>query len=296
LPLLSSGDRLIKQLTLKKKKMINLQKLSLATLTAAILASVGGNAPAAAAQLFFNVSGNFTFQRFIPGLSGPSSIYDELDGGSFSGFFSIDSEEEDTNPEVRRGTYELSSWQIDLLTPSGDLVGQVTSADGGGSGEILVDVHSPSPSSFSTWKIYLIKIEDSLMGGTSTGLGASLLFGRVPFSCNSFLGCGEISFQEFLESINSIDNALPDWLPKEIVGTVRSIITSSRIDTVSFTENGERIPSRGLLRPVGQVTAVSPPATVPEPSTTVGLCLLGLGFLLKKKVAFSPKTKATVKA
>jgi hypothetical protein len=70
--------------------------------------------------------------------SGPSSIYDELDGGSFTGFFSIDSEEDDTNPAIGQGTYELSSWQIDLLTAGGDLVGQLTSADGGGSGEILV--------------------------------------------------------------------------------------------------------------------------------------------------------------
>jgi hypothetical protein len=290
------GDRLINQLTLKKKKMINLQKLSLATLTAAILASVGGNAPATAAQLFFNISGNFDYFEYFPA-SSPPTIYDELDGGSFTGSFSIDSEEEDTNPEVRRGTYELSSWQIDLLTPSGDLVGQVTSADGGGSGEILVEVLSPSVSSFSTFKLYLIKIEDSLIGGTSTGLGASLRFGRVPLSCSvvfsstPFVSCGNNSVEEFLESINSIDNALPDWLPKEIVGRVGAIITSSRIDTVSFTENGERIPSRGLLMPVGQVTAVSPPATVPEPSTTVGLCLLGLGFLLKKKVAF-PKSKS----
>jgi hypothetical protein len=69
--------------------MINLRKLSLVTLSAAILASVGGNAPAAAAQLFFNLSGNFTYQKFVPA---PSSIYDELDRGSLTGFFSIDSE------------------------------------------------------------------------------------------------------------------------------------------------------------------------------------------------------------
>jgi hypothetical protein len=283
--------------------MINLQKLSLATLSAAILALVGSNAPAAAAQLFFNISGNFDYFEYFPA-SSPPTIYDELDGGSFTGFFSIDSEEEDTNPAVGEGTYELSSWQIDLLTPSGDLVGQVTSADGGGSGEILVDVLSPSASSFRIFKLYLIKIEDNLIGGTSTGLDASLLFGRVPLGCGvvfsspPFVSCGNNSFEEFLESVNpiAIDNALPDWLPKEIVGAVGSIITSSQIYTVSFTENGEWIPRRGLLRPVGQVTAVSPPAAVPEPSTTVGLCLLGLGFLLKKKVAFSPKTKATVKA
>jgi hypothetical protein len=67
LPLLSSGDRLINQLTLKKEKtMINLQKLSLATLTAAILASLGGNAPAAGAELFFNLSGNFDYWKFLP--------------------------------------------------------------------------------------------------------------------------------------------------------------------------------------------------------------------------------------
>jgi hypothetical protein len=113
--------------------------------------------------LFFNLSGNFDYWKFLPA-SSPPTIYDELDGGSFAGFFSIDSEEEDTNPEVRRGTYELSSWQIDLLTPSGDLVGQMTSADGEGSGEILVDVLSPSPSSFSSGKYYFIEIEDSLMG------------------------------------------------------------------------------------------------------------------------------------
>ena len=276
--------------------MMNLQNLSLATLSAAILASVGSNAPAVAAQLSFNVSGNFIYRQSLP----EPTTYDELDGGSFSGFFSIDSEEEDTNPEVRRGTYELSSWQIDLLTPSGDLVGQVTSADGGGSGEILVDVHSPSPSSFSTWKIYLIKIEDSLMGGTSTGLGASLLFVRQALSCTfAPVSCGNNSIEEFLESVNpiAIDNALPDWLPKEIVGGFGST-WAGRSNNVLFTRNGVPIPSsgRGPFNAFGQVTAVSPPAAVPEPSTTVGLCLLSLGFLLKKKVAFSPKTKATVKA
>ena len=97
--------------------MINLQKLSLATLTAAILASVGGNAPATGAELFFNLSGNFDYDKFFPA-SSPPTIYDELDGGSFTGFFSIDSEEDDTNPEVGQGTYKLSSWQIDLLTYS----------------------------------------------------------------------------------------------------------------------------------------------------------------------------------
>jgi hypothetical protein len=277
--------------------MINLRKLSLVTLSAAILSLVGGNAPAAAAQLFFNLSGNFTYQRFFPA---PPTIYDELDGGSFTGFFSIDSEEEDTNPAVGEGTYELSSWQIDLLTPSGDLVGQVTSADGGGSGEILVDVLSPSVSSFRADKLYFITIEDSLMGGTSTGLGASLIFARQPVSCSfgPMVSCGNNSFEEFLESVNpiAIDNALPDWLPKEIVGGVGSYGTSSRLYTVSFTENGEPIPVGGLFISRGQVTAVSLPAAVPEPTTIVGLCLLGLGFLLKKKIAFSPKTKATVKA
>jgi hypothetical protein len=280
LPLLSNGDRFTNQLTLKKEKtMINLQKLSLVTLSAAILASVGGNAPAAAAQLFFNLSGNFNYWKFLPA-SSPPTIYDELDGGSFTGFFSIDSEEEDINPAVGEGTYELSSWPIDLLTSSGDLVGQVTSADGGGIGEILVYVYRPSPH-FSA-KVYSIKIEDSLMGGTSTGLGVSLLFERAA--------------QEYLESINLIDNALPNSLPKEIVGEIRSY--TGRGNDVMFMRNGVPIPGpiRGPFYTFGQVTAVSPPAAVPEPSTTVGLCLLSLGFLLKKKIAFSPKTKATVKA
>jgi len=272
--------------------MINLHKLSLATLSAAILASVGGNAPAAGAELFFNLSGNFDYWKFLPA-SSPPTIYDELDGGSFTGFFSIDSEEEDTNPAVGEGTYEISSWQMNILTPSGDLVGQLTSADGGGSGEILVDVYRPSP--HYSAKVYSIKIEDSLMGGTSTGLGVSLLFERVAWSCRMFFGCG-ISSQELVESINSIDNALPDWLPKEIVGGIRS--NTGRGNDVVLMRNGVPIPSsgRGPFYAFGQVTAVSPPAAVPEPSSTVGLCLLGLGFLLKKKIAFSPKTKATVKA
>jgi hypothetical protein len=279
--------------------MINLQKLSLATLTAAILASVGGNAPAAGAELFFNLSGNFDYWKFLPA-SSPPTIYDELDGGSFTGFFSIDSEEEDTNPAVGEGTYKLSSWQMNILTPSGDLVGQLTSADGGGSGEILVDVRTPSPSSFSASKLYFITIEDSLMGGTSTGLGASLLFVRHALSCTfAPVSCGNNSIEEFLESVNpiAIDNALPDWLPKEIVGGFGST-WAGRSNNVLFTRNGVPIPSsgRGPFNAFGQVTAVSPPAAVPEPSTTVGLCLLSLGFLLKKKVAFSPKTKATVKA
>jgi hypothetical protein len=272
--------------------MINLQKLSLATLSAAILASLGGNAPAAGAELFFNFSGNFDYWKFLPA-SSPPTIYDELDDGSFSGFFSIDSEEEDTNPAVGEGTYELSSWQMNILTPSGDLVGQLTSADGGGSGEISVDVFRPSPHFLA--KVYSIKIEDSLMGGTSTGLGVRLFFERRAWSCQMFYGCG-ISPQEASESINSIDNALPNWLPKEIVGGIGSI--TGRGNDVLFTRNGVPVPSsgRGPFKAFGQVTAVSPPAAVPEPSTPVGLCLLGLGFLLKKKVAFSQKTKATLKA
>ena len=263
--------------------MINLQKLSLATLTAAILASLGGNAPAAGAELFFNLSGNFDYWKFLPA-SSPPTIYDELDGGSFTGFFSIDSEEEDTNPAVGQGTYEISSWQMNILTPSGDLVGQLTSADGGGSGEISVHHFWPSPH-FQA-KVYSIKIEDSLMGGTSTGLGVTLLFERVVGSCQMFSGCG----------ISSYDNALPNWLPKEIVGGIGSITGGGH--DVLFTRNGVPVPSsgRGPFKAFGQVTAVSPPAAVPEPSTPVGLCLLGLGFLLKKKVALSPKTKATLKA
>jgi hypothetical protein len=141
--------------------MINLRKLSLVTLSAAILSLVGGNAPAAAAQLFFNLSGNFTYQKFSPA---PSSIYDELDRGSLTGFFSIDSEEEDTNPAFGQGTYELSGWQIDLLTPGGDLVGQLTSADGG-SGEILVDVITPSPKFFYFGENLCYRISRCLDGG-----------------------------------------------------------------------------------------------------------------------------------
>jgi hypothetical protein len=272
--------------------MINLQKLSLATLSAAILASMGGNAPAAGAELFFNFSGNFDYWNFLPA-SSPPAFYDELDGGYFTGFFSIDSEEEDTNPAVGQGTYELSSWQMNILTPSGDLVGQLTSADGGGSGEILVNVYWPSPHYQA--KVHRIKIEDSLMGGTSTGLGVSLLFETAAWSCQMFSGCS-ISPQELFESINSIDNALPDWLPKEIVGGIRPITGDG--SNVYFRRNGVPIQSSGIgpFYAFGQVTAVSPPAAVPEPSTPIGLCLLGLGFLLKKKVAFSPKTKATVKA
>ncbi len=276
--------------------MINLQKLSLATLTAAILAPVGGNAPADAAQLFFNLSGKFQYLKFFPA-SSPPTIYDELDGGSFTGFFSIDSEEEDTNPAGGQGSYELSSWQIALLTPSGNLVGQLTSADGEGNGEILVQVYSFSAG--NSTKVNLIKIEDSLMGDTSRELDVSLLFGTAAWSCRRFSGCG-ISSQELLESINSIDNALPNWLPKEIVREIRPfyIGDASSVSFTRITRNAVPIPVaiRGPFYASGQVTAVSPPAAVPEPSTTVGLCLLGLGFLLKKKVAFSPKTKATVKA
>jgi hypothetical protein len=274
--------------------MINLQKLSLATLSAAILASLGGNAPAAAAQLFFNISGNFIYQKF---LSEPTPIYDELDGGSFTGFFSIDSEEGDTDPAVGQGTYELSSWQIDLLTSSGDLVGQLTSADGGGSGEILVDVTTTSTSSARLVRTYLIEFQDVLTGGTGAGNEANLPFAKGGFSCSFFGECQQLlTFEEFVELLNSPDNALPDVLPQEIVGRVGPAVTSREFYTVRFTENGVPIPVGGPFLGVGQVTAVSPPTAVAEPSTTVGLCLLGLGFLLKKKVAFSPKTKATVKA
>jgi hypothetical protein len=270
--------------------MINLRKLSVATLSAAILASVGGNAPAAAAQLFFNLSGNFTYQKFVPG---PSSIYDELDGGSLTGFFSIDSEEEDTNPAFGQGTYELSGWQIDLLTPGGDLVGQLTSADGG-SGKILVRVITPSPSSFTLVRTYAIEFQDVLTGGTSAGVAADLQLARGGFSCVIPASCQEIPFEEFLEFINSPDNALPDVLPQEIIGTTSPfpIGLSGIGNRVTFANES---PTAGPFYVSADVSAV-PPASVPEPGTASGLGLVALGWLLKKKVAFSPKTKATVKA
>jgi hypothetical protein len=272
--------------------MINLQKLSLVTLSAAILALVGSNAPAAAAQLFFNLSGNFRFQRVNPG---PSSIYDEIDDGSFTGFFSIDSEEDDTNPAIGQGTYELSSWQIDLLTSSGDLVGQLTSADGGGSGEILVRVISQSPSTATLIRTFLIEFQDVLTGGTNVGLDTNLQLASRGFSCSLFSGCQQLlTFEEFLEFLNSPDNALPDVLPQEIIGNTSpiSIGLSGISNRVTFANQS---PPDGPFYIFAEISAV-PPASVPEPGTATGLGLLALAGLLKKKVAFSPKTKATVKA
>jgi len=270
--------------------MINLHKLSLVTLSSAILSLVGGNAPAAAAQLFFNLSGNFTYQKFSPG---PSSIYDELDRGSLTGFFSIDSEEDDTNPAVGQGTYELSSWQIDLLTPGGDLVGQLASADGG-SGKILVDVISRSPSSFTLIRTFIIEFQDVLTGGTRAGVDADLQLVKSGFSC-SISNCFQLlTFEEFLEFINSPDNALPDVLPQEIIGSTSPF-------PIGIYQSGNQLtfvnesPTAGPFYVSADVRAV-PPASVPEPGTTAGLGLVALGGLLKKKVAFSQKTKATLKA
>jgi hypothetical protein len=257
--------------------MINLQKLSLATLSAAILASVGGNAPAAAAQLSFNVSGNFIYRQSLP----EPTTYDELDGGSFTGFFSIDSEEEDTNPVVGQGTYELSSWQIDLFTAGGDLVGQLTSADGG-SGEISVRVLSPSPSSFTLIRTFIIEFQDVLTGGTNAGVNADFQLVKRGFECfvPVFGNCQPLGTY-------SPDNALPDLLSQEITGS-----------TSPFAGNVVRFANQRQTAPFevfAQISAV-PPQSVPEPGTATGLGLVALAGLLKKKVAFSPKTKATVKA
>ncbi len=270
--------------------MINLQKLSLVTLSAAILASVGGNAPAAAAQLLFNLSGHFTYQKFSPA---PSSIYDELDGGSLTGFFSIDSAEGDTNPAVGQGTYELSGWQIDLITPGGDLVGQLASADGG-SGKILVDVISLSPSSMTLIKTFIIEFQDVLTGGTNAGLDTNLQLVKSGFSC-SISNCFQLlTFEEFLEFLNSPDNALPDVLPQEIIGSTSPFPIGIYQSGNQLTFVNER-PTAGPFYVSAEVSAV-PPASVPEPDTLAGLGLVSLGWLLKKKVAFSQKTKATVKA
>jgi hypothetical protein len=266
--------------------MINLQKLSLATLSAATLSLVGGNAPAAAAQLFFNLSGNFIYRQPLP----EPTTYDELDGGSFTGFFSIDSEEEDTNPAVGQGTYELSSWQIDLLTAGGDLVGQLTSADGEGSGEISVDVIIPTPSSFTLVRTSIIRFQDVLTGGTNAGLDTNFQLVRRGFECFIPDSCQQLPFEEFLNFINSPDNALPDVLPQEIIG----IATGIR----GVADNVVRFPNQRQTAPFdvfAQISAV-PPQSVPEPGTAAGLGLVALAGLLKKKVAFSPKTKATVKA
>ncbi len=256
--------------------MINLQKLSLVTLSAAILASVGSNAPAAGAELFFNVSGNFIYRQPLP----EPTTYDELDGGSFTGFFSIDSEEEDTNPAVGQGTYELSSWQIDLFTAGRNLVGQLTSADGG-SGEISVRVVSPSPSSFTRIRTYIIRFQDVLTGGTNAGVNADFQLVRSGFQCD-VLGnnCQPLGTY-------SPDNALPDLLSQEITGS-----------TSTFAGNVVRFPNQRQTAPFevfAQISAV-PPQSVPEPGTATGLGLVALAGLLKKKVAFSQKTKATVKA
>jgi hypothetical protein len=268
--------------------MINLQKLSLVTLSAATLSLVGGNAPAAAAQLFFNVSGNFRYQQFLP----ESTIYDELDGGSFIGFFSLDSEEDDTNPAFGQGTYELSSWQIDLLTQSGDLVGQLTSADGGGSGEISVRVITPTPSSFTLVRTYSIQFQDVLTGGTSAGVDADLQLAKSGFSCVIPASCQEIPFEEFLEFINSPDNALPNVLPQEIIGITSPLIGITGLgNRVIFANETQTAP----FDVFAQISAV-PPQSVPEPDIATGLGLVALAGLLKKKVAFYQKTKATVKA
>jgi len=273
--------------------MINLQKLSLATLSAATLSLLGGNAPATAAQLFFNISGHFMHyidQQFF--LEPPEPIiYNELDGGSFTGFFSIDSEEDDTNPAIGQGTYELSSWQIDLLTAGGDLVGQLTSADGGGSGEILVMVSIFSTSNARFIRTFLIEFQDVLRGGTNVGLDTNFQLARGGFSCSFFFAvlCQQLPFEEF---INSPDNALPDVLPQEIIGNTG--ITTSFIggNRVTFANQS---PTAAPFDVFAEISAV-PPASVPEPGTATGLGLLALAGLLKKKVAFSPKTKATVKA
>jgi len=262
--------------------MMNLQNLSLATLSAAILASVGSNAPAVAAQLSFNVSGNFIYRQSLP----EPTTYDELDGGSFTGFFSIDSEEEDTNPAVGQGTYELSSWQIDLFTAGGDLVGQLTSADGGGSGDISVRVINRSPSSFTVIRTFIIEFQDVLTGGTNAGVNADFQLVRSGFSCSVFGNC-----QPLLTY--SPDNALPDLLSQEITGSTSpfTVGLNQGGNSVRFANQRQTAP----FEVFAEISAV-PPASVPEPGTATGLGLLALAGLLKKKVAFSQKTKATVKA
>jgi hypothetical protein len=280
--------------------MINLQKLSLVTLSAVILSSVGGHAPAAAAQLFFNISGSFSYEKFE---SDTTSIYDELDRGSFTGFFSLDSEEDDTNPAVGDATYELSSWQIDLLTQSGDLVGQLTSTDGGGSGEILVDLISRSPSSFRLLRTYRIEFQDVLTGGTNAGVSVNLQLVKIGFSCSTLFfdeyepldSCKRFYFDDyFSELINSIDKTLPDLLPQEIIGSTSpfSVGIGKEGNQVIFANQS---PTAGRFYVTATVSA-GKPASVPEPGTGAGLGLVALGWLLKKKVAFSQKTKAIVKA
>ena len=264
--------------------MMNLQNLSLATLSAAILASVGSNAPAVAAQLSFNVSGNFIYRQSLP----EPTTYDELDGGSFTGFFSIDSEEEDTNPAVGQGTYELSSWQIDLFTAGGDLVGQLTSADGGGSGDISVRVINRSPSSFTVIRTFIIEFQDVLTGGTNAGVNADFQLVKRGFECfvPVFGNC-----QPLLTY--SPDNALPDLLSQEITGSTSpfTVGLNQGGNSVRFANQRQTAP----FEVFAEISAV-PPASVPEPGTATGLGLLALAGLLKKKVAFSQKTKATVKA
>jgi len=241
--------------------MINLQKLSLATLTAAILASVGSNAPATAAQLFFNISGSFDE------IASTNFSYPELVSGSFSGTFSFDSAAVDQNPETGRGLYGLSSWGIDLLDVNGGLVGQLASEDGG-SGSIdtslrLIIVRFGQ--NFLQLNFNLT-IDDIITGGTRAGGLAGLVFQGVssgPFNADI----------PPLGSLSPVFGLLVD-------STVASCTTGCR----------------GVQAYARRITAVPPVETVPEPGTTVGLSLLGLSFLLKKKVAFSQKTKATVKA
>ncbi len=241
--------------------MINLHKLSLVTLSAAILASVGSNAPAAAAQLFFNVSGRFD--------DTPSSnfSYPELASGSFSGTFSFDSAALDQNPATDRGLYGLSSWGIDLLDVNGGLVGQLTSEDGG-SGSIdtslqLIIVR------FGQSYLQLnfnLTIDDIITGGTRAGGLAGLVFQGV--------------------SSGPLNADVP---PLGSLSPRFGLLVDSTVASCTTGCQGVQAYATGI-------TAVPPPAAVPEPGTTAGLSLLGLSFLLKKKVAFCQKTKATVKA
>lgn len=186
-----------------------LKQLSLATLGSAIIALVGNSTPAAAAQLFFNVSGRF----FAPFGLDTTSIYNELDGGSLTGVFSLDSAASDQNPALGQGLYELSSWQIDFIGKNGQLVGRLTDTDGGGSADIKVSNNTFSPSSGLFYRGYSIDFYDVLNGGTRGGAEVNL-FLRKYITLNP----NNLSGEEIQQFFRAADEALPNVLPVDIIG------------------------------------------------------------------------------
>lgn len=230
-----------------------LQKLAVATLGIAAIASVEQINPANAALVNLNVKGNLSSQLLLPDpdygdFDSTQRIFGRLLKGSFEGTFSFDDNQANFL-NSGSGSYQVIDFNINLFQPDGNLFSTLTSIPP--DDFECYGSECPSPSGF-------IKFSDT---------------GALNFYWALIEGDQALHLRFMMP--DGIYTAFPPKAENFLGVTFMHGYVSAMLVGGVFVEDATI------------TVAAQSPESIPEPSTAGGLAILGLGWLLNKKIASS---------